>query len=103
MTLGCLQIKLDELVIDDGDHSFNMTPRESELLKYLIEHRNLLLKREEILTELWGQNDYFLGRSMDVFISRIRKYIQAEPAISLETKRGVGFIFKVDAHTPVSL
>jgi DNA-binding response OmpR family regulator len=102
-TLGCLQIKLDELVIEDGEHTFNMTPRESELLKYLIEHRNLLLKREEILKELWGQNDYFLGRSMDVFISRIRKYIQAEQSISLDTKRGVGFIFKVDAHTPISL
>jgi len=102
ITLGCLQIKLDELVVEDGHHTFNMTPRESELLKYLIEHRNVLLKREEILTELWGQNDYFLGRSMDVFISRIRKYIQAEPSISLDTKRGVGFIFKVEAHTPIS-
>ena len=54
----------------------------------------------EILEELWGQNDYFLGRSMDVFISRLRKYIQAEPSVSLETKRGVGFILKISSHTP---
>ena len=58
-------------------------------------------KREQILEELWGQNDYFLGRSMDVFISRLRKYLQAEPSISLETKRGVGFILKTSSHTPV--
>ena len=51
ISLGCLHIKLDELVVEDGHHTYNMTPRESELLKYLIEHRNILLKREEILKE----------------------------------------------------
>jgi DNA-binding response OmpR family regulator len=100
MSLGCLQVRFSELVIEDGEQTYNMTPREAELLKYLSDHRNELLKREAILEDLWGQNDYFLGRSMDVFISRIRKYIQAEPSVSLETKRGVGFIFRVDSHTP---
>jgi len=98
-TLGCLNIHFNELIIKDGEHSYNLTPRESELLRYLIENQNTLLKREQILEELWGQNDYFLGRSMDVFISRLRKYLQAEETISLETKRGVGFIFKVKSHT----
>jgi len=98
-TLGCLNIHFNELTIEDGEQSFNLTPRESELLRYLIENQNTLLKREEILEELWGQNDYFLGRSMDVFISRLRKYLQAEQSVSLETKRGVGFIFKVKSHT----
>ena len=100
LSLGCLQIRFSELVIDDGNQTFHMTPREAELLKYLADHQNELLKREEILEELWGQNDYFLGRSMDVFISRLRKYLQAEPSVSLETKRGVGFIFRVGSHTP---
>jgi DNA-binding response OmpR family regulator len=99
-SLGCLQIKYGELRIEDGKNSFNLTPRESELLKYLVENQNSVVKREDILEELWGQNDYFLGRSMDVFISRLRKYIQAEPTVSLETKRGVGFILKVSSHTP---
>jgi DNA-binding response OmpR family regulator len=102
ISIGCMQIRFNELTVDNGSDSYNMTPRESELLKYLIENQNKLLKREDILKELWGQNDYFLGRSMDVFISRLRKYLQAEPSISLETKRGVGFIFKVDTHTPFS-
>ncbi len=66
----------------------------------MIEHPNTLLTREQILEDLWGQNDYFMGRSMDVFISRLRKYLQAEPSVSLETKRGVGFIFKISSHTP---
>ncbi len=99
-TLGCLEIRFDELVIDDGNNRFNLTPRESELLRYLIENQNSVVKREQVLEDLWGQNDYFLGRSMDVFISRLRKYLHAEPSVSLETKRGVGFLFKVESHTP---
>ncbi len=99
-TLGCLEIRFDELVIEDGNNRFNLTPRESELLRYLIENKNTVVKREQVLEDLWGQNDYFLGRSMDVFISRLRKYLQAEPSVSLETKRGVGFLFKVGSHTP---
>lgn len=99
--LGHLDIHFNELLIADGKHKHNLTPRESELLRYLIDNPNTLLTREQILEDLWGQNDYFLGRSMDVFISRLRKYLQGEPSVSLETKRGVGFIFKVTSHTPV--
>jgi DNA-binding response OmpR family regulator len=100
LRLGRLQINFNELMIEEGRNRYNLTPRESELLRYLIRHPNTILTREQILEELWGQNDYFLGRSMDVFISRLRKYLQSEPTVSLETKRGVGFIFKVSAHTP---
>lgn len=99
--IGCLTIKYDELLIEDGKKSYNLTPRESDLLKYLVDNQNTVVKREEILEDLWGQNDYFLGRSMDVFISRLRKYLQSEPSLSLETKRGVGFILKISSHTPV--
>jgi len=98
--LGSLDIRLGELVVEDGKNSYSLTPRESELLKYLLDNRNKLLTREQILEELWGQNDYFMGRSMDVFISRLRKYMQEEPSVSLETKRGVGFILKISSHTP---
>jgi DNA-binding response OmpR family regulator len=99
-SIGNLQISYNELIIRDNDNSYNLTPRESELLRYLMDRPNTLLTREQILEELWGQNDYFLGRSMDVFISRLRKYLQSEPSVSLETKRGVGFIFKISPHTP---
>jgi DNA-binding response OmpR family regulator len=99
--LGRLQVKFDELVIRDHANEYNLTPRESELLRYLIDHPNTVLTREQILEDLWGKNDYFLGRSMDVFISRLRKYLQSEPSVSLETKRGVGFILKISSHTPV--
>ncbi len=98
--LGKLQVRFNELLIEDGKKKHALTPKESDLLKYLIDHPNTLLTREQILEDLWGQNDYFMGRSMDVFISRLRKYLQAEESVSLETKRGVGFIFKISSHTP---
>jgi len=98
--LGKLHIRFNELMIQDNGNNYNLTTRESELLRYLMDHPNTLLTREQILEELWGKNDYFLGRSMDVFISRLRKYLQSEPSVSLETKRGVGFIFKISSLTP---
>ena len=77
------------------DEVHNLTLREAELLKYLVEHLNQTVKREDILADLWGDNDYFLGRSMDVFISRLRKYFKGDSAILLETIRKVGYILKV--------
>ena len=52
-------------------------------------------RMEQILEDLWGENDYFLGRSMDVFITRLRKYLQQESSVSLDTIRGVGFILRM--------
>lgn len=72
-----------------------MTEKESDILHYLFGHKNRLVKREELLTELWGENDYFLGRSLDVFITKIRKYLKEDTEISIENVFGVGFIFNV--------
>lgn len=72
-----------------------MTERESELLHYLCANKNILIKREELLKAVWGENDYFLGRSMDVFITKIRKYLKDDSSISIENVHKVGFIFKV--------
>jgi len=54
-----------------------------------------VLKRETILEDLWGENDYFLGRSMDVFVTRLRKYLKPESTVSLDTIRGVGLILRI--------
>jgi DNA-binding response OmpR family regulator len=50
-----------------------------------------VLKREEILTNVWGDDDYFMGRSMDVFISKLRKYLKEDPAVQIVNYHGVGF------------
>lgn len=71
-----------------------LTLKEAQLLRYLISNKNNLLKRDDILTEIWGEDDYFLGRSMDVFISRLRKYLSTDKGIELRTIRGTGFILE---------
>ncbi len=72
-----------------------ITEKESEVLNYLSARRNIVVKREELLKDLWGENDYFLGRSLDVFITKIRKYLKEDPNISIENVFGVGFVFNV--------
>lgn len=75
--------------------SKRITEKESEILNYLSHHRNHVIKREEMLKAVWGENDYFLGRSLDVFITKIRKYLKEDPQLSIENVFGVGFIFNV--------
>lgn len=72
-----------------------ITEKESEILKYLYDHRNKVVRREDLLKALWGENDYFLGRSLDVFITKIRKYLKEDPQLEIENVFKVGFIFKV--------
>ncbi len=72
-----------------------ITEKESEILDYLSDHRNHVIKREDLLKEIWGENDYFFGRSLDVFITKIRKYLKEDPELRIENVFGVGFIFNV--------
>jgi len=72
-----------------------ITEKESDIVRYLSENRNIVIKRDKMLEDLWGENDYFLGRSLDVFITKIRKYLGEDPALSIENVFGVGFIFNV--------
>ena len=72
-----------------------ITEKEAEILKYLSDNRNKLIKREEMLQSVWGENNYFLGRSLDVFITKMRKYLKDDPEVSIENVFGVGFIFNV--------
>lgn len=73
-----------------------ITEKEGELLLYLYNHKNKVIKREDLLKEIWGENDYFLGRSLDVFITKIRKYLKDDPNLNIENVFGVGFIFNVN-------
>jgi DNA-binding response OmpR family regulator len=72
-----------------------ITEKECDILNYLSDHRNYIIKREDLLKELWGENDYFLGRSLDVFLTKIRKYLKEDADLSIENVFGVGFIFNV--------
>lgn len=68
-----------------------LTQKESEVLELLCGNRDRVLKREEILKKVWGNDDYFLGRSLDVFISKLRKYLKEDPSLQITNYHGVGF------------
>ncbi|RYZ80563.1 MAG: response regulator transcription factor [Proteobacteria bacterium] len=76
-----------------GQETIAMTQRESELLKLFLDNKNTVMKREQILKSLWGNDDYFMGRSLDVFISRLRKILVNEQGIVIENLHGIGFRF----------
>ena len=72
-----------------------LTQKEAEVLKLLCIHKDRVLKREEILNSVWGDDDYFMGRSLDVFISKLRKYLKEDPAIEIVNYHGVGFRLEI--------
>ena len=78
----------------EGDEK-SLTQKEAEVLQLLYQHRNRVLKREEILKQVWGDDDYFMGRSMDVFISKLRKYLKEDPHVQIVNHHGVGFRLEV--------
>jgi len=89
--LGKYEFDYDNYVLTMEDYTKSMTQREADLLKYLLERKNVIVKRSEILKAIWGEDDYFLGRSLDVFISRLRKSLSKDPELKIENIHGVGF------------
>ncbi|MBS1772854.1 MAG: response regulator transcription factor [Bacteroidetes bacterium] len=91
--LGNLIFDYNNLVLRGDGQEHQLTQREADLIKYLCVNANKVLKRDEILLNVWGKEDYFLGRSMDVFITKVRKYIKGQPGVELQTIHGIGFKF----------
>jgi DNA-binding response OmpR family regulator len=93
--LGAYLFDYSNLTITYQNETSNLTEREADLLKYLAENANRVIKRSEILLSVWGEDDYFLGRSLDVFVSRLRKYLKADEQVSIDNIHGVGFRFVI--------
>lgn len=91
--IGKFTFKYNEQKLYYHNQVINLTQKEAALLNYLVQNSNKILKREEVLLNVWGKDDYFLGRSMDVFITKLRKHLKADPNINLETIHGIGFRF----------
>lgn len=96
MTIGNFNFHPAELKLVGEKETVGLTQREAELLEFLCLHPNKVLKREEILSNVWGKNDFFLGRSMDVFMTRLRKLLSVEPSVTIETIHGVGYRFTMN-------
>lgn len=68
-----------------------LSTRESQLLLLLVQHRNGVLDRRAALRQLWGDDSFFAARSMDVYISRLRKLLRPDPTLEILNVRGVGY------------
>lgn len=95
-TLGKYQFDNKNFLVFNDSEKISLTQRESDLLKLFLDNKNVVLKREEILKSLWGDDDYFMGRSLDVFISRLRKILANEKGIAIENLHGIGFRFSIE-------
>jgi DNA-binding response OmpR family regulator len=91
--IGNLNFNYSDLILFNDQTRQQLTQREADLLRYLALNPNRVLKREEILLNVWGKEDYFLGRSMDVFVTKIRKHLKDQPGVELQTIHGIGFKF----------
>ncbi|WP_126248124.1 response regulator transcription factor [Chitinophaga rhizosphaerae] len=89
-----LTFEYNELCLKSKEGKVELiSQKEADLLKFLCQNPNKTLKREEILYHVWGKDDYFLGRSMDVFIVKLRKRLKKTPGVEIETIHGIGFKF----------
>lgn len=94
--IGKYQFDTKNFILFNETEKIGLTQRETDLLKLFLNNKNVVLKREQILTSLWGDDDYFMGRSLDVFISRLRKILANEKGITIENLHGIGFRFTID-------
>ena len=93
--LGKFVFLPDDLQLNTDEESKNLTLKEAELIHFFADNTNKVLSRNDILEKVWGSNDYFLGRSLDVFISRLRKYFKSDSNIKIINLHGIGFRFSI--------
>jgi DNA-binding response OmpR family regulator len=93
--IGSYTFDLQDQKLVFNHQTHHLTYMESQLLQMLAESKNQIVKREDILLKIWGENDYFKGRSLDVFISRLRKYLSGDPSITIKNHHGVGFSLRL--------
>ncbi len=101
-TISIQPLSIGKYIFDHRNQSLNLdgivkrlTEKERDIIYYLFANKNSLIKRSDILIDLWGKDDYFLGRSLDVFITKIRKYFKEDKNVHIENVFNVGYIFNV--------
>ncbi|MBL6446204.1 response regulator transcription factor [Fulvivirga sp. 29W222] len=95
--LGKYIFDYNNLTLINGDTGKVLTQKEADVLHCFCNNLGVVIRREDILKEVWGDDDYFLGRSMDVFISKLRKYLSEDPSIEIVNYHGIGFKLNLNA------
>jgi DNA-binding response OmpR family regulator len=94
-TIGSYEFDSALRQISRGNEKQRLSPKESDLLKLLCQNMNELLPRETALRKIWGEDGYFTARSMDVFVTKLRKYLAGDPSIEIKNIHGSGFLLVV--------
>lgn len=89
--IGKYILQVDELKLLQDKEIISITKKEAALLEYLAKNMNQPVKREDMLVKIWKDDSYFAGRSMDVYITKLRKYLKEDPNIEIQNVHGVGF------------
>ena len=95
--IGKYEFDLANQLLTINNNSQRLTIKESKILGLLCNPLNNLVKREEIMIAVWGESDYYTGRSLDVFISKIRGYLRQDPDIKIATIPTIGYIIETDS------
>ncbi len=93
VTIGNYNFNTKRQVLSINKEDKKLSYRESELLKLLYENRDKILERREILNLLWGSDSFFNSRNLDVYITKLRNYLRADPALEILTIKGIGYRF----------
>lgn len=96
IAIGKYIFDIQKLELRINDLTFKLTEKEARLIYFLYESKNNIIQRDEILLKFWNNNDFFSGRSMDVFISRIRKHFKEDENITIKSIRGIGLEFIIN-------
>ena len=90
-TLGRFQFDHQRLELSIDGNAISLSQREGDLLALLMQHKNNLLERRAALLKIWRDDNVYNARSMDVYITRLRKYLQADPRVEIQNVRGQGY------------
>ncbi|WP_448702210.1 response regulator transcription factor [Mucilaginibacter sp. AW1-3] len=89
--IGAFTFRPNKNIIEHGTHRQQLTSRESDVLKLLCKHKQETITRNKLLNELWGDDSFFNARSLDVFITKLRKYLKTDPNVQIINIRGIGY------------
>jgi DNA-binding response OmpR family regulator len=95
LPLGIFLFDTENICLIINETKRSLTKKEAQILKLLYKFKGQVLPREVILNAVWGQDDYFVGRSLDVFITKLRKYLRDDESITLSNIHGVGFKLEI--------
>ena len=88
--IGKFHFQMSNRLLSSDDFERKLSPKEGQLLQLLCEHLNQVLPREKALRQIWNEDNYFTTRSMDVYITKLRKYLQADGRLSIENVHSSG-------------